>query len=181
MGSPKFTSGELGSLVLDNSELMFSVDADVTTKVNGASFVPGASGLPLLDGVAKSFDRYILRRFEVFYYPSCGTTRDGAVVIGIDWDPAAKDDTLRVVQVLQPRIRTPVWEEGTMVLPPNRLMSRKFLLTAPGAGKATDPDYSAFLVRCAVTASDKKGAVGEVWVRYCVELSSPTTAAASGR
>jgi hypothetical protein len=164
-------------MVLSREELWQEITPVAASDVvKGLSFVPGASGLSFLDALAKSFERYQLHSFIVEWKPSCGTTRDGAIILGVDWDPADTGSTLGYAQSLEPRIRVPVWQGKQMILPPARLMSRRFLLVSGDAGKGDNPDYAAFQVVAAITKGETKAA-GEVWVRYRISFHGPTAGA----
>jgi hypothetical protein len=158
---------------LDHEELWVSVKGLALSAPQILRFAPGSSfpTLAFLDKMAIPFDRYVLLRVEVLYKPSVGTTKDGFVVIGVDWDVAGQVSTLAGAQTLLPRVRIPVWQEQRMVLPTNRLMSRRFLLCSSNVALSKDPDYGCFGLAISCNQATE---VGEIWVRYRIQLSGPT-------
>jgi len=141
------------------------------------SFSPGTSGLSFLDKISLPFDRYILHSVVVEWKPSCGTTKDGAIVIGVDWDALGNVTSMQNVQTLLPRIRCPVWQSQSMVIPPSRLMSRRFLFVGASteAAKLAIADRASFALCVLSTLAEKASPVGEIWVRYKISLEGPTS------
>jgi hypothetical protein len=163
-------------MTLSHEELFLSGVQNTADTVSAGVFAPGISGMPILDSISKSFDRYELLTLKLFWRPSCGTVQPGAVIMGVDYDPEEKaTSSLAKVQALFPRYRGAVWTEGTLVVPSNRLMSRKFLLVGNAAGAKTNADYAALQVILGITKGDKNGVtLGEIWCQYTVRLHSPT-------
>jgi hypothetical protein len=160
-------------MTLTREELWQEITPAATAPVvKDLFFAPGASGLGFLDALAAAFERYQLLELTVEWKPSCGTTRDGAIVIGIDWDPSDTGSSMAYVQSLEPRIRVPVWQGKQLPLPKGRLMSRRFLLNSASATTAKNPDYAAFKISAGVTQGTAT-AVGEVWVRYRIAMHGP--------
>lgn len=176
LGQAGSFAGTASQLTFSHEELWSEVKGSATAAVVKAyTFLPGKSGLGFLDKIALSWDRYVVTHVTIFYRSSSGTTRNGAVVVGVDWDVASGAGDLAYAQTLQPRLRLPVWESGQMVLPANLLMSRKFLLVSPNETAQINPDYGAFKVVAAVTSTSDASSIGELWVRYTVVFHSPTT------
>lgn len=163
-------------MTLAYEELWEAVTGVTPVKPSKLIFAPGKSSLPFLDSFGTSFDRFVLTSFSVEYKPSCGTMTNGAVVIGVDWDPGSSQITeLGQVQTLLPRIRVPVWQTQSMTLPASRLMSRRFFFTSQSGGPPSqDLSDRAPFGLCVITTG-AQGTVGEVWVRYSIRFDGPCT------
>ncbi len=129
-----------------------------------------------MDRIAATFDRYVVHSVSLSWRTSVGTQKDGAYVIGIEWDASKTAPKYADAQALVPRIRSAIWKEEQMVLPSDRLMSRRFYSTGFDDAATKNPDCTAFAAILAVKGVASAGNVGDVWIRYDVSLMGPTSA-----
>jgi len=163
-GSPT-VRGAAGQLTITHTEYWGDVKGGVVTAFG---FYPGGSGLGHLDNLAKSYERYVIKRARVEYRPAVGTTADGVNTMGVEWDTGGVPANVKGIVVCQPNAQTPVWKEAAMNLPSHRLMPQRYL-------KCTGTlayDTTAFSVY--VHSSGKASTVqGAVWISYTVTLEGP--------
>jgi len=150
--------------------------------VNGTTqflFTPGSSGLPHLDARGRMYEMYRLRGpVRVQYRAAVGTTTNGEVLIGVDYD--AKDAVLSYqgTAALSPKSMTPVWKDSVLVVPHNRAMKQKWLVTAtdisPTTAGGTPINYRDDAIAFGLNiTSTGASATGSVWIEYNVEFASP--------
>lgn len=178
-GNMNVTGSENGcGIRIRHNEYWGSISIPASSSASTGQLVMdvGKSGIPVLDTLAASFERYRIHNCVVRYNPSVGTTRDGAAVIGISWDPAKTFTTMSSVSSLNPNRRTAVWQPSVMKVPPERIMmSRKWLYTT--TSQSSDVDKAAFALAYSVTALNVSTTaalpVADVWISYDVELQGP--------
>lgn len=130
------------------------------------------SNFTWLANLSKSFDRLVWVRAHLYFKSAVGTTTNGMVAYGMDWNFSNPSFTNRkTVLACTPVADHPVWqstEDQPLILPPNRLMSRReYLVTTSSTVKQEDRAPGYLLVAC---SSDSKTVVGEIWVDYTVQL-----------
>lgn len=164
-----------GTVIVRYKELL----GPVTQGTKQYLFVPGSSGLPHLDARGRMYEMYRLRGpVKVQYRAAVGTTANGEVLIGVDYD--AKDAVLSYqgTAALSPKSMTPVWKDSVLSVPHNRAMKQRWLVTATnltpsttgGAPSNYRDDAIAFGLNVTSTGT---AATGSVWVEYNVEFASP--------
>jgi len=142
------------------------------------SFLPGKSGLQHLDNLAKVFERYILHSATVHFRTRVGTSKDGAIICGIDWDGSSVlPSKLRDVAVKSPSKRSAIWNQFDMPLPSNQLMAIKIRPTASSSVVPSAYSNTAFDLVWAIMHEASKSARtwGEIWLTYDVTFQGPRT------
>lgn len=162
-----------GTVRLRNHELWTDLTAYATPALAYKNFSPGSSSITFLDNNAKIYDRYIVRSVTIHYKSNVGTTKNGYIVFGIDWDIATPPTTVGHVSQMQPNMRTPIWKDASFTLPAQLLMSRRYLKTVTATSQDFDTD--AFRVYYWIAAD--AGVIGTMWVTYDVELQGPRATA----
>lgn len=119
-----------------------------------------------LSTLAKSFDRITWHAATLHYRPAVGTTKDGIVVIGPDWDTEGST-TKDYVMSATPIVQGPVWQGLNLVLPSARLMTRKEYMTSKPTGVNTDFDVAPCDVMWFCSGVDAH-VYGQIWVTYDV-------------
>ena len=164
-----------GTVIVRYRELL----APVQTGTQQFLFVPGSSGLVHLDARGRMYEMYRLRGpVKVQYKAAVGTTVNGEVLIGVDYD--AKDAVLTYsgTAALSPKAMSPVWRDCTLSVPHNRAMKQRWLVTAndiaPAAngGMPTNFREDCVAFGLMVTSTGEKS-TGSIWVEYNVEFASP--------
>lgn len=164
-----------GTVIVRYKELL----SPVTQGTKQYLFAPGSSGLPHLDARGRMYEMYRLRGpVKVQYRAAVGTTANGEVLIGVDYD--ARDAVLSYAgtAALSPKSMTPVWKDSLLTVPHNRAMKQKWLVTStditPTAtgGSPTNFRDDAVAFGLNVTSTGT-GATGSVWIEYNVEFASP--------
>lgn len=164
-----------GTVIVRYKELLSPVVEGTTQYL----FIPGSSGLPHLDARGRMYEMYRLRGpVRVQYRAAVGTTANGEVLLGVDYD--AKDSVLTYqgTAALSPKAMSPVWKDSTLTIPHNRAMKQKWLVTATDISPTTDgssptnfrDDAVAFGLNVTSTGT---GSPGSLWVEYNVEFASP--------
>jgi len=132
---------------------------------------PGQSGIPRLDAFASIFELYRLASLRVEYRAAVGTTVNGMVHIGIDFDANDTPTTTAGVAGLNPVMSIPVWKDSQMSVPVDRANKAMWLYTGINPTGVTHPDLGKALA--CVIANSASQVIGEVWLNYEVEFSSP--------
>lgn len=163
-GAPSKGISPQGSMRIARRELLGAVDQKYA-----ASIEMVADSFPWLKKLSASFERIAWRKLVVLWKPAVGTTTNGRIMIGADWDAHHANTTATSVAALTPIMDVPVWQQGTLVLPPNRLMTRKEYMISD-AGKTVD-----LIDRCPVALAIYVGGtgtdvIGHVWIDYEVDL-----------
>lgn len=162
-----------GTVIVRYKELLTSVPAGTSQYL----FVPGSSGLPHLDARGRMYEMYRLRGpVRVQYRAAVGTTTNGEVLMGVDYD--AKDCVLSYngTAALSPKAMSPVWRDSTLNIPHARAMKQKWLVTATDisvtSGVPTNfrEDSVAFAL---IVTNTGNASPGSIWVEYNVEFASP--------
>lgn len=105
---------------------------------------------------------------KYLYKAAVGTTTNGEVLMGIDFDARDLVLSYQGTASLQPKTLGPVWRDHTVVVPPARAMKQKWLLTSNLQDDA--PARGAFTMQVTSTAANS---TGSVWVEYHLEFASP--------
>jgi hypothetical protein len=115
------------------------------------------------------YEMYRLRGpVKYAYKAAVGTTTNGEILMGVDYDARDVILTYQGTAALSPKCMGPVWRDHTLVIPTARAMKQKWLTTSNGQDdSATTP---AFGVNITGTAT---GSTGSVWVEYHIEFCSP--------
>lgn len=133
------------------------------------------SSFQWLASLSKSFDRVIWNRMAFFWKAAVGTTTNGLMSYGVDWNSSTTSVTDRKkVLMLTPVTDVPVWqstESSMMVLPASKLMSRKEYLIGQGDIVDQVPGYLCY----ACSNGDKTLVCGELWVEYTAVLFGTTS------
>jgi hypothetical protein len=121
-----------------------------------------------LDGLARNFDRIVWHSCSLIYKPAVGTTKDGLISLGVDWNSSSPAKERKDVLKLTPILDLPVWQATSgrgLILPTSKLQSRKEYFVS--GGDVQDNCPGAVVYNCSGTGS---GVYGEIWVHYDVSL-----------
>lgn len=153
-----------GSIRISRRELL------ITLKGETASATLKPLNFPWLKNIAKAFDRVSWHGAKVFYRPSVGATTSGSVAIGVDWDSNTATLTYENVAAMTPFTDGAVWQPLTLVLPRNKLMSRKEYVITPNKDKDSDFDLSPGYLCVAADGAPSNTTLGHVWIEYDLTL-----------
>lgn len=122
---------------------------------------------PWLKKIAAAYDRVKWHRCILTWRPAVGTTTGGQIIFGPDWDSNSTTTTVEAISCLTPVYESPLWQGGSLTLPPGRLMTRKEYQVR-GDTKTADADLSpAYIV---YNVGGKDGDAGHLWIEYEVTL-----------
>nr|WRQ65239.1 structural protein [Tolivirales sp.] len=160
------------NMVLRNEELWATVSGGPVLYVQ--TFLPGTSGLPILDAEAQRFDLYRIRSAKLMYKPNVGTTEAGRTVIAVDYDATQPPASVAALNSIQPQVRPQVFEPAEMRVDPSRANKQTWLRTL-NAGLTVTAAFSA----CYNSTATASTSVGELWISYEVEFTNPRVASTS--
>jgi hypothetical protein len=123
-----------------------------------------------LDQHAALYERVILNKCHVKYLTASGTTTNGRMDMGIDYDGQDPVATIGGIQLLTPRADPPVWQNAVMVVDPSRAMGGKTTYHYTDHGVPRNSLGSLF----AVVASSPVANSGDIWVDYSVTFYGPS-------
>jgi hypothetical protein len=125
------------------------------------------------------FDQYAVHSIQYHYKTSSGTTTNGATLMAFDYEASDVANVLGALQVQQPRVRSPVWENCRLNVDCQRAMKSKWMLTAGGVSENTPGFTAAGIVVSSAPSGTAGEAFGEVWCTYDVTFVGPTTSNAT--
>jgi hypothetical protein len=160
------SQGNTGNVIVSQEEIWIP---NIKNGVVRRIFNPGSSGLTRLDQFSTLYEEYKVVNCLVRYITGVGTTRDGRIIIGCDFEPGDAVSSYADVSIEEPHCRSAVWENMNMVVPVDKIMKGKTWL----ACRTSEPSEQGFALDVAVDG-DADITYGEVWVRWTVEFSSPT-------
>jgi len=169
---PRVNSGPLGNMRLRHTESWADIASTATGAMLTYKFVPGKSGMAYLDNMAKSFERYVVNSITINYNPSVGTTTDGTIYFGVDFNVASLPTTKAQLVTHWPGIKTPIWKPITFNIPKQKIQTRTMLFT--DTSTSTDVDKVPFAL-CLWVVGVAKAAVGEIYATYDVQFDAPTS------
>jgi hypothetical protein len=161
---PSSSVSNRGTLTVAGYEYWSNIPT-ANTSVN-LRFLPGASLLPRLDQFAALYDLYRINSVEVHYRPAVGTTANGIVHMGIDYDASDTPTTISDITVLDPSVSVTVYREARIRPEISRLQRLKWYFTTSGG---TANAVAGFL--CSIISP--LASSGEVWCKYDVTFTSP--------
>nr|QHA33885.1 putative coat protein [Atrato Sobemo-like virus 3] len=163
-----------GELVLARSELLCTITLEKmkTEAMAAIKLLPTAEALSWLNALSGHFDQIEWLAVKLLWKPCVGTTFNGSVLFGVDWNAGAVSAVRNKVQACVPHMDTPLWQQGSMLLPAARLQSRRFYV--PAATEAVDQAPCVILYNVRATAQTADTVVGDVWIEYRVRLMGPT-------
>lgn len=154
---------EDGSIRLRRCEHLVTVKADKAGVIS-QMLTPSDSGLIWLARLTKAYSRMVWHSARLIYKPAVGTTIDGEVAFGVDWDAKGEVPTTKgQIYQYSPSADGPVWRPIQLVLPSGQLMSRKEYLPHSDQPEEQSPG------KLYVWAPGAKE-YGSIWVDYDVTL-----------
>lgn len=115
-------------------------------------FLPGETGLALLDAEASRFTQYKIHSVSVAWKTQAATTNTGKVTFALHPGPCVPDKMFptgkeeSTIMQFRPFRAIPVWKSDGFTVGGNQVMSQPWLYTASGDVKTlrTDADKAAF-------------------------------------
>lgn len=171
--------GDDSTLTVTGEELAYvltqQANSETLSSTNRSNFWPGGSGMTRLDQYGRMFEQYRVNKLEYHYRTSSGTTISGATLTAFDYEASDYPASLGSLQVRQPRIRLPVWENGSVRIDPARANKSRWMFTAGGITDNTPGFTSAGIVVSSAPGTETTTEYGEVWCCYSVTFTGPTT------
>lgn len=162
-----------GEIILRRRELLLT--AKSKAELVGAALIDPNS-FSYLKGLAKSFNRFVFRRFNVYWKPAVGTMTDGMVAFGVLWDPVKTVTATRdLVTSLTPVKDMPVWQGNELAplvcSPPMLAQVKSYAIGQAASGDMAAPGQLLYAVSASATTEKFWG---ELWVEYEVVLAGTT-------
>jgi len=152
----------------------------ITEIVGGVNFTPASfninpglsSTFPWLSSVARNFEKYKFRHCNFRYEPEAATTAPGSVMMSVDIDAAdAPPVTKAMIMTVKDAQRAPTWSNCETTIPER--VAELFVRTTGNPAGTDIKTYDAGKLTVATQGQSASGAVGELYVDYCVELHVP--------
>lgn len=149
-----------------------------TEKVNEFKFDLTADNAPrFLKLQAKNWGRFTVKDITLHYRPDVGTSQDGAICLGVDWNADnAAPKTVKDTYILSPNRRTTLWQPFDIHLPKDLLNSRKFYPVSSQNDKTEAFDHVPFVAYVGVRHKENTAAaysIGELWISWAIEFHDP--------
>lgn len=163
-----------GELVIGREELVLSaaVPAGEGELNKAIPIKPEGEVLSWLLKLAANFDQIEWQAIRLVWKPAVGTTFNGSLIVGADWNAEATESTRAKAQACVPHFDTPIWQRGGMVLPKDRLQSRARYVLKAREKVDQSPGVILFAARTSKIAEETF--IGDLWMEYRVRLMGPT-------
>jgi hypothetical protein len=168
----------MGSVTLRHTEFWGAVQTptssgNVTDKL---TFKMGATGMKFLDIQGKCWDRATIHSVTIHWRTSVGTSADGSLVLGCEWDIGSTHPSdFAGVSILSPNRRSAVWQEFDVPVPSVKLMTRKYYECVAANGTAASEENTAFQLFYSVRGTANKP-YGDIWCTYNITFEGPRAA-----
>lgn len=168
------SSQQQGMVVVSRSEMLSTLSSTqaVGTAFGQIDLFPTSSSMSWLAKLVVAFERIEWLSATLVYKPFVGTTTNGSICFGVDWNSSVSlsaDNARAKVQASTPVFEAPIWQTGKLPLPSSMLMSRRFYTLSSSTEK---PDHQPGIVIWSMTNSPGNSEIlGELWVDYRVRLS----------
>lgn len=158
---------EDGSMTVSREELLVAVTGNGTEVSGSIDLKPDS--FSWLKNVANSFERITWHQCQIYWKPAVGTSVNGLVVYGVDWNSKTPATLTRaIIQAMTPVCDHPLWQDNRgrpLILPVSKLMTRKeYSLQSD-----VKPDSQPAILSYHVASSDKMF-LGEIWIKYRVTM-----------
>lgn len=160
----------MGSIRVSREEYLGDIDTTANQAGKAGVYPLNPYVFTWLSTLAKAFDRHSWHSCRVFYKPAVGTNMNGILAYGMDWNYSGGGDKTKVL-ACTPVVDAPVWQATEMVLPSQKLMSRKEYLNSATLGVDSSPGQ---VVWYATHRDTSVITLGELWVCYDLTLFGPT-------
>lgn len=198
----KFSSLQAGGMRVSNEEFALSLQSYMFT-LNPDSFTnphlkqdlqtirlplnPGdGRTFPWLSAIARRYEHYEFKTLEFLYKPAVSTLANGNVAMGPIYDPADSQPSSRTVLLnLDGVVRTQVYKESKLTIPPQRLRNGKMYIRSTGdhvidPGELRNTDLG-FVVIGLTDTSTSDAIYGDIFVRYTVDFHGPRIGSSGAR
>lgn len=136
--------------------------------VSSVLYQPGVTGAARLDAFAGLYDLYRTRKVRLIYKPGVGSTINGFIYMGVDFNPTDGPKEVDEVAALNPVVSGTVWQSHQLSVPADRLNKGRWMYTSSATEAPSLSASGVFAI--ATTAADTPG---EWWLEYDVEFASP--------
>lgn len=138
---------------------------------------PGLATFPWLSNVAGAFEKYRWLKLKFMWTPACPTSTPGSIALCPDYDAADDDLQLTKSEVLSfaDSVRGPVWMDFALDCDRANMNTGKYYVRNTSVPTSSDVkmyDALQLLIYVSNCPSDRTN-LGELWVEYEVELSTP--------
>jgi len=166
------------STIIDGHEQIATVSGSVSFVTTKYQVNPGLGFYTWLSSRATGWEKYKLRKFEIMYVPAeANTTTPGSVYLAADYDPNdPPPSTLQALSTYETQQNGRVYNAMTLSLSPKRMfdgVQTKYVREGPVASDLSLYDAASFTFASISCANSNP--IGQLWVRYVVELISPQT------
>lgn len=172
--------GNGGRIVLQRDELLLQVvtTANKNESVFSKPLTPSSGLMPFLFQISSCYQRIRWLKCHVTWRPGVGTSTNGIITYGFQFNDGAAPSSRADVTNLTPVNDHAVWQSGSstpLVVPSDMLMSRKWYVLNSTSADAYDKALGSF---CCGVSHDSKATtstLGEFWVSYSVEMEGTRT------
>lgn len=164
-----------GTIRIKRKELLTALDLDKSGYYKKAVEL-NVGSFPWLKNISGSFEQVQYHKLAFHYKPAVGTTASGLFMMGMDWNGKADmDDNTKAMTAVSnstPVVEVPLWQMASMVLPANKLQTRKSYVTQNSVEVTYfDKAPGLLLVYVKGDATTQGLFIGNLWVEYEVTLS----------
>lgn len=166
-------AGGVGVIVIPGHEIVttIKVNANSSTATGYIDCNPGAgnSGAEL-QAISTVFTQYRPRSIWYEYEPMCGTTTNGAIVMGlVPNSKASAPKTLSEVSVLQPNITGPLYVRQRLTVPQSFMREKNWYdITKDASEQQESPVVLAYWVDADSGSTTRT--LGRIWAHYSYEF-----------
>lgn len=183
-------SGVGSKLVVSHCEPFLAVNWTAAGVLNYATAPIIPASMPYLNGIAANFGKFTWKKLILYYTPSCPTTADGELAMGLYYDRQdAAAASFVQVSSMSCGVTSPPWGGGTISGPGSVSMrvdcnrfdkarySYQTTATFGGQSLSDQNQYCPVSLARATQGNTVGGAIlGRIWCCYTVELIDPIIA-----
>jgi hypothetical protein len=171
---PVITRQSVDSCHIKHRELIMNLTGSATFVAVQKAANPGIfATLPWLSIQAQGWEKYRFRSLRVCYYPRCGTSTPGSVMLSVDYDAADTSPVSEMIaSVNYGTVEDAPWKDLCLSLDPKRLAGERFIRNSTLVANLDIKTYDvANLLICTTDGTAVNW--GKVWIEYEVELINP--------
>lgn len=167
--------------MLQRDELLLQV-ATVPSKTETVftkPLIPSSGVMPFLFQISSCYQRIRWLKCHVTWRPAVGTSTNGIITYGFQFNSDGSITTRSNVTDLTPVNDHPVWQSGQMtplVVPQEMLQTRKWYVLNSTQADTYDKALGTFCVGASHDSAAAAKTLGEFWVSYSVEMEGTRTA-----
>lgn len=162
-----------GQITIKRCEILTTLSGKTGSLKGAIPLKPSANALAFLNTLSKSFERVKWHSARIYWRSSVGTTTNGTISYGVDWDSSTAEPASKAAVVsCTPVTSVPLWQstdKQSMSIPQARLMTRQYY-SFEGSNDPVDTSPISIKYWADIPTTQQDQTYGDIWVEYHVTL-----------